>query len=119
MYLNCHSFFSFKYGTLSPAHLLIEAEKNNVRSLALTDINNTSGIPDFVRRCERNKINPIAGIEFRNGTEIKYIGLAQNNEGFRELNDFLSVYIENKELFPIVAPSFNECYIIYQFSHPL
>ena len=49
MYLNCHSFFSFKYGTMSPEELLREAQRKGISCLALTDINNTSGILDFFR----------------------------------------------------------------------
>ena len=79
MYLNCHSYFSFKYGILSPAELINEAEKNNVHKIALTDINNTSGILDFTRRCMTSAVKPIAGIDFRNGCDQKFIGLAINN----------------------------------------
>ena len=118
MYLNCHTYYSFKYGILTPAELLIEAEKNNIHSLALTDINNTSGILDFVRRSAGNRIKPIAGIDFRAGSEKIFIGLARNNEGFRELNDFLSAYTENNAKIPSEAPTFNESYVIYPFSHP-
>jgi DNA polymerase III alpha subunit len=118
MYLNCHSWFSFKYGTLSPEALLREAEKNNVHTLALTDINNTSGILDFIRRCKGRGIKPIAGIDYRAKSQQQFIGLARNNEGFRELNDFLSTYIENGEDIPPVAPAFDNCYIIYPFNHP-
>ena len=118
MYLNCHSYFSFKYGILSPAQLLYEAKKNNVQTIALTDINNTSGILDFVRRSVAIGIKPIAGIDFRFEADKKFIGLAQNNEGFRELNDFLSSLNENKELIPLAEPTFNNSFLIYPLNHP-
>lgn len=118
MFLNCHTYFSFKHGILSPADLLTEAEKNGAHVVALTDINNTSGILDFIRRSEKRGIKPIAGIDFRNGMNQQYIGLARNNEGFLELNDFLSHHLHTDEPIPEQAPAFNHSYIIYPFHHP-
>jgi DNA polymerase III alpha subunit len=66
MYLNCHSYFSLRYGTLSVEKLVEEAAAHGVRSMALTDINNSTGVLDFVQECRRHKIKPLAGIEFRN-----------------------------------------------------
>ena len=65
MYLNCHSYYSFKYGTMSPEQLLAEAKQKGISSLALTDINNTSGILDFFRLAPKYNIKPVAGIDFR------------------------------------------------------
>ena len=90
MYLNCHSYFSLRYGTLSIEKLVDEAVSCGVKVLALTDINNSTGIMDFVAACKEKGIKPIAGIEFRRDDRLLYIGLAQDNEGFRELNEFLS-----------------------------
>ncbi len=42
MFLNCHTHFSFKYGTLSINHLVEEAKKHHVKKIALTEINNTA-----------------------------------------------------------------------------
>src|SRR4051794_19890923 len=114
MYLNCHSYFSFKYGILSPAKLIDEAKRSGISSLALTDINNTSGILDFTRRCIDQKIKPIAGIDFFEGSKRKFIGIAKNNEGFRELNDYLSQLTINKHEVLNPFPSEN-CFFIYPF----
>ena len=78
MYLNCHSWFSFKYGVMKPEMLLEEAAKVGVRTFALTDIHGTAGIPDFVRDAEnRFGVRPVAGIEFRQGSRMLYIGIAK------------------------------------------
>ncbi|MFN6946225.1 MAG: PHP domain-containing protein, partial [Cytophagaceae bacterium] len=47
MYLNCHSWFSLRYGTFSPEELVAEALDKGAEALALTDINNTSATFDF------------------------------------------------------------------------
>ncbi|MEO7082302.1 MAG: PHP domain-containing protein, partial [Flavobacteriales bacterium] len=93
MVLNAHSWFSFKYGVMKPEVLLEEAYKAGVRTLALTDIHNTAGIPEFVRLAESQGIRPVAGIEFRRGPGLLYIGLAKNNDGFQQLNELLSPHL--------------------------
>ena len=72
MYLNCHSYYSLRYGTMSVEKLVAEAKRNGIPSLALTDINNTMGTIDFIRECRLNNIKPVAGIEFRDD-ENKFI----------------------------------------------
>jgi DNA polymerase-3 subunit alpha len=90
MYLNCHSYFSLKYGTLSVEQLLAEAQRCGVKKLALTDINNTSGVLDFIRLAPKYGVEPVVGIDFRRENVQCFIGIAKNNEGFHELNEFLT-----------------------------
>ncbi len=116
MYLNCHSWFSFKYGTLSIEKLLAEAKRKNISRFALTDINNTSGVLDFVRLASQYGVTPVVGIDFRNGNQQVFIGLAKNNEGFRELNEFLTYHLKSGEPIPSDAPAFHNVFIIYPFS---
>ena len=100
---------------MSPEKLVENALNCGVQTLALTDINTSMGIPDFVRECKKAGINPIAGIEFRNGDQHLFTGIAQNNEGLKELNEFLSHHnISGKEI-PAIAPKFNNVYVIYPF----
>ena len=44
MYLNTHSYFSLRYGTFSVKEVVAKAKSLNVEAMALTDINNSSGI---------------------------------------------------------------------------
>ncbi|MCX6193807.1 MAG: PHP domain-containing protein [Cytophagales bacterium] len=53
MYLNCHSYYSLRYGTLSPEQLVQEAKARGITSLALTDIHRSSGVFDFVQACQQ------------------------------------------------------------------
>ena len=144
MYLNCHSYYSFKYGTLGIEQLLDTAKQCGTGRIALTDINNTSGILDFVRLAPKYGIAPVAGIDFRgmrftsapktreeNNTSfsadpeevntpstnhVAFIGISKNNEGFRELNDFLSYHLQSGKQIPAEAPIFFNSYVIYPFS---
>ena len=81
MYLNCHTYFSFRYGTLSIEGLFDEARRCGVHKLALTDINNTSGYIEMLRICDQNRkeydLEIVLGIEFRTEGRLLYIGLAR------------------------------------------
>ena len=78
MLINTHSWFSLKYGTISPEKLLEELSARGFTNVALTDINNTSASIDYVRLAQQYNIKPVLGIDFRNGIQQKYIGLAKN-----------------------------------------
>jgi DNA polymerase-3 subunit alpha len=115
MYLNCHSYYSLRYGTLSVEKLVEEAVRYRIPALALTDINNSTGIMDFIRECNENGIRPVAGIEFRRGDELLYTGLAKNREGFRELNEFLSYHTIRGLPLPDRPWGFENVFVIHPF----
>ncbi len=130
MYLNCHTAFSFKYGTLQVADLFHEARRCGVHKLVLTEINNTASYIEMLRLCaeyapymgnltryerEAYCLEIALGIEFRKGNELHYIAIAKNNAGFEEINRFLShLNLENKSL-PDRAPEFENVFIVYPF----
>ncbi len=115
MLINCHSWFSLRYGAIEPAELLKEVSARGYFSFALTDINNTSASIDFIRQASKYNIRPVLGVDFRNGIEQKYVGLAKNNEGFKELNEHLTKYLQDKKEFETEAPEIKDAFIIYPF----
>jgi DNA polymerase-3 subunit alpha len=117
MYLNCHSYYSLRYGTMSVEQLVQKAAEAGAGAIALTDINNTTAIPEFAAECKRENIRPVAGIEFRKENDLLYIGIARNNEGIRELNEFISSHNFTKTQLPFPAPEFSESYIIYSLGN--
>jgi DNA-directed DNA polymerase III PolC len=117
MYLNCHSYYSLRYGTLPVEVLVSEALKNEVNIMALTDINNTMGTMDFIRECRLNGISPVAGIEFRDASgTLLYIALASDNRGFQEINEFMTLHNLEKTPIPPYPPAFSHSYVIFPFS---
>ncbi|HEY1039900.1 MAG TPA: DNA polymerase III subunit alpha [Bacteroidia bacterium] len=116
MLLNCHTYYSFCYGTISIDELLIELPKHGYTDFVISDINNTSACLEIVRRCTGSALRPIAGIDFRNGVQQQYVGIAKNNAGFQQLNTHLSKHLHNEEAIAPIAPVFNDAYIIYPFS---
>lgn len=117
MYLNVHSQYSLRYGTMSIPDLVEEAASRGITQMVLTDINNSTGIMEFMRECGEKGIKPIAGMEFRREKHLLYIGVARNKEGMKELNDFLSEHnLEKKEL-PDIVPAFSDAFIIYTYGY--
>ncbi len=115
MYLNTHTYFSLRYGTLSTKELLSIARTNQIDALALTDINNTSACLNFVRLAPEYGVRPILGIDFRNGVQQQFVGLARNNVGFYQLNRYLSGHIQKEIEFPEKAPDLPDTFFIYPF----
>jgi DNA-directed DNA polymerase III PolC len=92
------------------------ARRCGIEQLALTDINNSSGMMEFVRLAEKEGIKPVAGMEFHRDKQLLYIGIARNREGFKELNDFLTYHNIEDEPLPDRPPDFKHVVIIYPFS---
>ncbi len=93
---------------------LLECARNaGVTDMALTDINNTSGCLDFMRLAAGYGIRPVIGIDFRRNTEQLYVCLAKNAEGFRQLNEFLTIHRQNHTDLPLDPPALPDCLIIY------
>ena len=115
MYLNCHTYYSLRFGTFSELELLRLAKKNHLKQLVLTDINNTSACLNFVREAPKYDIKPILGIDFRNGVSPCFVGIAKNNEGYQELNTFLSHHLHHDIDIPNKAPVFKDAFVVYPF----
>ena len=115
MYLNCHSYFSLRYGTISLENLVEGAAAFGIPYLALTDINNSTGCLDFVKLCFEKNIKPIVGVEFRHKDHRLYTCIAINNEGFREINDYLTQHLVEGVVLSSSAPRFEHVYVLYPF----
>lgn len=115
MYLSSHSYYSLRYGTLSLEDLIAQAVSKGICAMALTDINNTMGMIDFVKMCGENGIKPVAGVEFRNGDQLLYTGLATNNAGFRELNERITSCNMNQADCKADPGAFDHVFVIYPY----
>ncbi len=112
MLLNTHSYYSLRYGTLSIDAIIQQAKENNYDSIAITDINNSTGVFEFVKACNENAIKPIVGMEFRNGDELLFIALAKNSEGLKEMNDLITECNINTKPIPS-RWDFKHCFLLF------
>jgi DNA polymerase-3 subunit alpha len=126
MYLNCKTYYSFRYGTISTEELVTTAVDKGISSLALTNINSTCDVWEFVKLAHEAGIKPIAGAEIHNEDQLLYILIAANNKGLAWIHHFLSEHLIGKKAFPGVEenPVFFENktdgFVIYPlFTKPL
>jgi DNA polymerase-3 subunit alpha len=113
MFLNCHSYHSLRYGTISIEDLVQQAVDHQIRTLALTDINTITGIYDFFKICNDHDIKPIVGVEIRVESELYFICLAKNQKSVGEINRLLTDYNCDRIEIPKHNPHFHNTVVIY------
>ena len=115
MYLNVHSWFSLRYGTLSPEKLADMASRMGVKAMVLTDINNTSCAYQYIQACEEKGIRAILGIEFRRDDgRFLYVGIARNAAGWSRLCGFLSEISMMGKDGSSCAPKLEDVFFVYR-----
>ncbi|MEJ0033914.1 MAG: PHP domain-containing protein [Bacteroidota bacterium] len=120
LYLNVHSYYSFKYGTLSPIKLWDLCRSSGVKKIIITEINNTASYVEILRIAAENKnefdLEIAVGMEFRQDHQLHFIALAKNNQAFEEINRYRS-YLNNEELpVPLRAPQFINVFVVYPYN---
>jgi DNA-directed DNA polymerase III PolC len=115
MYINCHTYYSLRFGSFSEEDLLRLAEAFGQKTIALTDINNTSACLNFVRLAQIKGIKAVIGVDFRHQAQQLYVALATNNAGFQEINTWLSIHSQDKKNIPEQAPAFENVKVIYPY----
>ena len=116
MLVNSHSYYSLRYGVLSPKEWLAFFESQPWPVMAITDINNTSACMTVLYLLRNHpKKRAVIGVDFRNGITPCYVALAKNWEGFRQINDHLSENLHRKQRFSSRAPvaALKDAWIIY------
>jgi DNA polymerase-3 subunit alpha len=113
--LTAHSYYSFRFGTISLEKVLEHAISNDYEVVALTDVNSTAGALNFVRLAGKRGIKPVLGIDFRNGARQCFLALATNNRGWTEINAYASHFLHSGEPIPLKAPQFKNAFVIYPF----
>jgi len=116
MLVNSHSYYSLRYGVLSPKEWLAFFDSQPWPVMAITDINNTSACMTVLYLLRNHpKKRAVIGVDFRNGITPCYVALAKNWEGFRQINDHLSEHLHRKQRFSSRAPvaALKDAWIIY------
>lgn len=113
MYLNCHTYHSLRYGTLSVEDLVQSASALGLETLCLTDINTVTAIYEFYKLCREVNIKPIVGMEIRQNHELLYITLAKDANGITEINQMLTAFNCDNIPLPKTNPDFKNVITIY------
>lgn len=117
MFINCHSFHSLRYGTISVKELVQQCVELRIGVAALTDINCISGIYDFHRLCEKNNIRPVVGVDIRTDNKQHYICLAKNQSGIGEINMLLTQHHCKGNDFPLHHPNLPDVFVVYPLNN--
>jgi DNA polymerase III alpha subunit len=115
--LKIHSKYSLRFGVHTPEDIAAFFAQAGYLFGVLTDINNTSGVLSFVRAAQKQTIQPVVGVDFRNGIAPCYVIIAKNNIGFQALNEFLSYHLHQQLQFPRICPDIPDCFVIYPLEH--
>lgn len=113
MYLNCRSYHSLRYGTLSIEKLVKQAAAAGATALALTDINTVTGIYEFAKICHQAHIKPVVGMEMRENNELYYILLAKNSRGVGAICQLRTTHNLEETALPAKCPALPDTAIIY------
>lgn len=117
MFLNCHTYHSLRYGTMSIEDLVKQAASLKIPALALTDINTVTGIYDFLKACKNENIKAVAGVDIRKDGKMLYVALAKTFSGIGEINRLLTNHNVHHADLPKQAPALPETFIIYPISN--
>ncbi len=116
MFLNVHTFYSLRYGTISPKELITLVKSMNLKAFSLTDINCTTMSLDVFRLAKKANIKVVLGVDFRNKAEQKFILLAKDNIGFKNINIYLSEFLHQVNyVIPEQAKQIKNTVVIYPF----
>ena len=119
MILHFHSFFSLRYGLMSPEEIVQRCESEAISMrfkvpILLADINNVSGVSNFLKAAKECKhIMPLVGCDIRNGDKHLYLLMSESQDGFAQMNGFLSKYLMESMAFPNDAPALSGVRVIY------
>jgi error-prone DNA polymerase len=96
-HLNTVSYYSFRYGVVSPEALALKAAELEMPGIALTDRDGLSGAVEFFQACSRYGIKAHIGahLEIAHGTRTShFVALARNADGFIALNRLVTAHHE-------------------------
>ena len=95
----------------------MQAKEKGITKLALTDINNSTAMPEFVKLCKGHGVEAVAGIEFRNKDNLLCVAIAKNPEGYFHINKFLSHHNLAKMPLPQRFPVNDNTFAIYPIAN--
>ncbi len=110
-----HSYFSLRYGTVSPLEALHELRDAGYSAAIFADINNTSAAWDVKRWSKQNNFPVIVGVDFKNKMTTQYVAIPKSESGWSQINEWLSYHSHRKIEFPARPPYWEDVEIIYPF----
>ncbi len=108
-----HSYYSLRYGTVPPLEAVQAARDAGWETFLFADVNNTSATWDIKRWLKKERFPGVIGVDFKNNIKTVFFALPFNEEGFKEVNEWLSFHLHEKKDFPERAPAWQHVGVIY------
>ena len=99
-YCDLHTHSTYSDGTLTPAQLITEAQKQGLSAIALTDHNTVAGLPAFLEAAVDSYVEAVPGVEFSTEyreMELHILGLYIRPEHYETVNRLLQQFLDRKE----------------------
>lgn len=109
------TYYSLRYGTLSPVQLIERVCALGYSHIVLVDINCTNALPEVLSAAGKAGIVVVAGVELRKSDQWLYTLVAANHNGLQEINEFLSACHLRSEAYPVSPPAFSNVLVVYPF----
>ncbi|MGK0459130.1 MAG: DNA polymerase-3 subunit alpha [Polaribacter sp.] len=74
---------------------------------------------NFVQQAKKRNVTPVIGVDFRNNNTQQFVAIAKSNTGFKNINAYLSSFLEAKIPIPDKPICLEEVFIIYPFEKVL
>lgn len=111
--VHVHSYFSLRYGTTAPLEAAETLRDEGWETFLFADVNNTSATWDIKRWFKKENFLGLTGVDFKNNVTTVYVAVPVSEEGFREVNEWLSFHLHEKKDFPERAPEWQHVKVIY------
>lgn len=102
---------------MQPEELLKEALRHQCRTLALTDINSTSGGLYYAKIAQEMGVNVVLGVDFRTGNRQHFVAIAKNNDGYEQINSFLTEVLAGRAEIASEAPLWRNAFVVYPLNN--
>lgn len=96
--LHTHSQFSLLNGLAEPEDIVLKCKEVGIKSVAITDINSVSGMPQFLKYAKKHDIKPILGCELLiSDYASTIVVLSLNKAGWQSLMKIVSFIHTNNQ----------------------
>lgn len=101
-HLRAHTEYSIKDGTLKLSEYVKKAKKEDINSVAITDLDNMFGVVRFYKQARENGVKPIIGADitvegFGDQDFSRVVVICKNNDGYKKLMSVISKsYTQNQ-----------------------
>lgn len=114
MLVFAHSYYSYRFGTLSIDQLIQCQEETHGTQWVLTDIQSTSGQLEYIRQTQSKGLSHHIGLDAKHNGEASFWLIALSQKGAFSINQWFSSH-QHRKLSPLYPPqeAFDDVIVVY------